>query len=333
MLRIQWLKLTSRFPPLPGGVLDEQTAWLRKVQVLLGEQALAQTTPLEARARFDDTMRGFEAGGGLFEKVYEVRDLAIPGPAGEIPARLYLPDAQPSHPLLIYFHGGGWVIGSLLTADIVARFFCRRGGLAVLSVDYRLAPEHPFPAAVEDCLSSVRWAAENASSLAGDPQRLLVGGDSAGANLSAVIALLARDGGPRLAGQVLLCSATDCVSLDTGSYQTFGDGTYSLPKADMDWFIDQYAPPPIDRRDPRISPLLAADLSGLPPALVATAEFDVLRDEGEAYAQRLQEAGVPVTLLRGNGMIHDFFYLVGLIQRATQYFDEVVAEVRKMAGA
>ncbi len=332
ILRLKTLNLTSKSQPLPGGVLDKQIALLRQLKVLLGEPLLKDVPLLASRLGFEASMGTFKAVGGLYEKVHAIRDLPIPGPAGELPARLYLPDDQPGHPLLVYLHGGGWVIGSLSTCDNMARFLCRHAGCAVLSVEYRLAPEFPFPAAVEDSLAAVRWAGEHAAELGGDPLRLLVGGDSAGATLSAVVAQLVRGTGPSLVGQVLICPPTDASNLDTRSYREFGEGNYGLPRADMAWFYDQYAPSPQDRRDPRLSPLLADDLHGVCPAIVVTAEFDVLRDEGEAYASRLQAVGVPVKHIRGNGMNHDYPLTAGLVRRATLGALEIAAEVRKLTG-
>jgi len=272
--------------------------------------------------------------GGLFEKVHSARDLALPGPAGPIPARLYLPGDQRPLPLFVLLHGGGWVIGDLETGDNLARFVCRHAGCAVLSVDYRLAPEHRFPAAVEDCYAAVQWAIQHAAELGCDPRRVLVGGDSAGGTLSAVVTWLAhRKGAPEPAAQVLLYAATDASRLDTPSYQAFGDSRYGLPTRDVNWFLEQYVPDQRDRLDPRVSPLLAEDLGGLPPALVVTAEFDVLRDEAEAYARRLEAAGVRTVLMRCNGMIHGFLSTAGLLRRSTQYFERVAVEIRRLASA
>ncbi len=330
IVRMKLLNLNSNFSPLLGGKLDEQTGFLRKGQMAIGEKPLASGTVLGARKDFDASIRTLKSIGGLFEPVYALRDLEIPGPDGMIPARLYLPDGGIAHPLFIYFHGGGWVLGGLESGDNIARFLCKRGGCAVLSVDYRMAPEHPFPAAVEDALAAVKWAAGHADELSAVAGKLLVGGDSAGGTLSAVVAQLLRKDGPRLAGQFLFYPGTDCVNLDTPSYKEFGGGAYGLPKADIEWFLDQYAPAPIDRSDPRISPSMETDLGGLPPAVVVTAEFDVLRDEGEAYARRMQAAGVQVTTMRCNGMIHGFLTMIGLIRRATLYFDQVITELKRL---
>lgn len=332
-LRIKLLGLTSRFPPLAGGVLDEQTDLMRRAQVVLGETFLEQVTPAQARLDFNKNFTLLKSIGGLFEQVDSVRDLAISGPAGEIPARLYLPGREKAYPLFILLHGGGWVLGDLESGDNMARFLCRHVPCAVLSVDYRLAPEHPFPAAAEDAIAAVEWAAAHAAELNADPGRVLVGGDSAGGTLTAVVAQSARQkGAPTLAGQVLFYAATDCASLDTPSYRAFGEQSLGLPKRDVEWFLAQYTPDPRDRLDPRVSPLLAGDLRGLPPALVVTAEFDVLRDEGETYARRMQEAGVKVQLMRCNGVVHGFLSTIGLIKRATQYFEQIAAEIRKLVA-
>ena len=205
----------------------------------------------------------------------------------------------------------------------------------VLSVDYRLAPEAIFPAAVDDSFAAVSWAVEHAAELNGDPRRVLVGGDSSGGNLSAAVAQLAvQKGAPKIAGQVLLYASLNLASLDTPSYKAFGNGDYYLPKRNVEWYVRQYIPNPQERLDPRASHLLAQDqdLRGLAPALVVTGEFDVLRDEAEIYAKRLEEAGVPVKLIRCNGMEHAFLNMIGVVKRADIYFDQVVAEIVKMAA-
>jgi acetyl esterase len=333
ILRIKLLDLTGRFPPLPGGVLDEQTRLLRRGLEALGEGPLDQVTPTQARLNFHASFPLLKSLGGLFEQVDSIRDLEIPGPDCSLPARLYIPGKDPAYPLFVLLHGGGFVIGDLDTADNMARFICKRAGCVVLSIDYRLAPEHCFPAAPQDCFAALVWAAQHAAELHADPRRVLVGGDSAGGTLSAVAAQMARQkGAPHLAGQVLFYPSTNSAALDTGSYQEFGERSLGLPKRDIEWFLDQYTPDPKDRLDPRVSPLLEKDLHGLPPALVVTAEFDVLRDEGEAYARRLEAAGVPVKLLRCNGMIHGFLSLPGLIRRATDYFDQAVVEIRRLVS-
>lgn len=330
-LRLKLLNLTSHFPSLPGGFLDDQTALLRRAQVVLGETPLDQVSPTQARLNFRNSFSLLKSIGGIFEKVESVRELTIPGPAGEIPARLYLPGKGTAYPLFVLLHGGGWVIGDLESADNMARFLCKHVNCVVLSVDYRLAPEHIFPAAVEDSYAAVQWAAAHAGELGGDSKRVLVGGDSAGSNLAAVVAQMGSQTDVlKLAGQVLFYPVADGANLDTPSYKEFGEQSLGLPRRDMEWFLEQYTPDPKDRLNTLVSPLLAEDLSKLPPALVVTAEFDILRDEGEAYARRMQEAGVKVQLMRCNGMIHGFLSMIGLIKRATLYFEQAAQEIRRM---
>jgi len=237
-----------------------------------------------------------------------VENLTIPSQAGPLGARFYLPRNLPGGtppPLLVFFHGGGWVIGDLDTHDGVCRFLAEAAGLAVLSVDYRLAPENPFPAAIDDAWDAFTWAAREAGTLGVDPARIAVGGDSAGGNMAAVVAHRARqEGGPALAMQLLIYPVTDSAE-DPRSRLLFADG-FMLTKADMDLFEGYYVGPGTDINDPRISILKAPDLSGLAPAYVATAGFDPLRDEGEAYAIRMREAGVAVALRRYPTLIHGF---------------------------
>jgi acetyl esterase len=257
-----------------------------------------------------------------------VEALAIPGPGGTIDARLYVPPVtgEPSA-LLVYFHGGGWVIGGVDTHDDPCRFLAAHAGTRVLSVDYRLAPEHPFPAAAEDALAAYEWAAANAERLGAYPGRIGVGGDSAGANLAAAACLTARDAGiASPAMQLLIYPVTETAGT-ARSRHTFADG-FMLTRADMDWFEGHYLPPGVDRDDPRVALLGAGDLSSLPPAYVATAGFDPLRDEGEAFAARLREAGVQVALRRHPGLIHTFLNLTAICPTARAAMLEAAGALR-----
>jgi len=263
------------------------------------------------------------------EPVAHVDDRAIPSPAGEIPIRVYTPHGDGPFPALVFFHGGGWVICSLDSHDGICRALANGAGCVVVSVDYRLAPEHPFPAAPEDCFAATQWVATHAGELHADPARLAVGGDSAGGNLTVVVTQMAREhGGPTLAFQLLIYPAVDFRS-DAG-YPSMTDNAqgYLLDKQAMDWFSDHYLRDEADRTNALASPMLASDLRGLPPALVITADYDPLRDEGEAYARRLQEAGVPVTVRRYPGMIHGFFGMTALFDRAKDAQAEAVAALR-----
>lgn len=258
-----------------------------------------------------------------------VEQLAVPGPASTLPARLYMPKGLPDAPvpLLVYFHGGGWVIGDLDTHDGVCRLLAASADVAVLAVDYRLAPEHPFPAALEDAFAAFLWAAANAVVLGADPARIAIGGDSAGGNLATAVSILARDaGGVTPAMQLLIYPATDVVG-GQRSRELFAKGLL-LTQADLDICEGYYLPPGIDRRDPRVSVLRSADLSGLPPAYVTTAGFDPLRDEGEAYAIRMREAGTRVALRRHPDLVHTFANQTAISRTATAAMHEVADALR-----
>ena len=238
--------------------------------------------------------------------VGKVENVSMDGPGGPLALRVYTPAGNGPFPVTMMFHGGGWVIGDLDTADSQSRELCAGTDSVVVSVDYRLAPEHRFPAAADDCYAATRWAKDNAASYGGDPERFAVAGDSAGGNLAAVVALMARDrNGPAIDFQLLVYPVTDGATFDTDSYRDNADG-YLLTTEDMHWFWDLYADAS-ERSNPYASPARADDLSGLPPALVLTAEFDPLRDEGEAYARMLEGAGNAVERVRFDGLIHGFF--------------------------
>jgi acetyl esterase len=283
--------------------LDNQTELLLTGLAESGLPPFNEMEVSQARAVYAQAVA---ANGIAPEPLAEISDRVIPGPGGDIPIRVYRPTASAPLPVLVYFHGGGWTIGDLEVGHGACTVLANRASAIVVSVDYRLAPEHPFPAAVEDAWAATRWVARNAALLDADVERIAVGGDSAGGTLAAVVSLLAREaGGPSLAAQLLYYPAVDTASLDTRSHTQNGDG-YFLTSALIRWFYDQYLPEPTDREDWRASPLRASDLSGLPPALVYTAEYDPLRDEGEAYAARLAEAGTPVVAVRDAGQIHAY---------------------------
>jgi acetyl esterase len=265
---------------------------------------------------------------GAPEPVAKVEERRIPGPAGAIRVRIYTPRGRGPHPVLIYFHGGGFVLCSLDTHDGTCRSLANGAGVLVVSVDYRLAPEHRFPAAPEDCYAAAQWAARSAAEIGGDPSRVAVGGDSAGGNLAAVVSLMARDrGGPRLRFQLLIYPVTDC-AFGTASYRENAEG-YFLTTAMMKWFWGQYLADPAAGAQAYASPLRARDLSGLPPALCITAGYDPLRDEGEAYAKRLAEAGVAATLSRYDGMFHGFFGMSAQLDAAKRAVGEASDALRK----
>jgi acetyl esterase len=260
-----------------------------------------------------------------------VEDRTIPGAAGEIPLRLYWPDAEPPLAALVYYHGGGWVLGDLDGFDATTRGYASGAGVLVVSVDYRLAPEHPFPAAVDDCYAALEWAAANAAELQVDPARIAVGGDSAGGNLAAAVTLRARDrGGPPIAFQLLVYPVLDH-DFERASWIDNADG-YLMSAAGMRWFWDHYVADGAARSHQEASPLRAGSLERLPPAHVVTAELDVLRDEGEAYADRLRGAGVPVSHVRYDGMFHGFLGMFDILEPARVAFGDVTARLRSGVG-
>lgn len=273
-----------------------------------------------ARALEDEL---FSAGSG--PELRSVRDLRIDGPGGPLPVRVYRPAAA-DPPTLVFFHGGGWVLGTLDSADDIGRELASRAGALVLSVDYRLAPEHPFPAAVDDGFAAVQWAAEYADDLGSDPNRLGVAGTSAGGNLAGAVALRAQGTGPSLAGQFLAYPIVD-PALDTDSYDEHVDGPL-LSKADMRWFWDCYLRSPVDRANPHANLAAARDLATLPPSTVLTAGFDVLRDEGAAYAAALDAAGVSTEHLHYPSLPHGFLSLTDDVAAADAAMDALAERVR-----
>jgi acetyl esterase/lipase len=261
---------------------------------------------------------------GLPDEVDEVVDLMIPGPEGPLRVRVYRPRSTELLPVVIWFHGGGWVVGTLDSHDPVCRALANRTPCVVVSVDYRLAPEWPFPAALDDAWAATQWVADEALKLGADASRIVVAGDSAGGNLAAAVALRARDSGPSLALQALVYPVTD-FDFDSESYARYESGL-NLTRAKMQWYWEQYLAG-ADGLHPDASPLRALDLAGAAPALVQVAEHDPLLSEGEAYAARLAEAGVPVTLTRYDGMIHGFIRMPALVAEADFSLGEIASAV------
>jgi acetyl esterase len=283
-----------------------------------GAPPLPESTIEEARERAGMIRQLLGPG----PEVVEVRDIRIPTPDGEIGARIYRPTADATG-TVVYFHGGGWVLGAIEDFDALARALAVESGAQLVSVDYRLAPEHRFPAAADDAFAGLVWVAEN---LPGDG--LVVAGDSAGGNLAAVCARRARDnGGPSLALQVLVYPVTDH-DFERPSYSEHGNSGLLLGRGDMEWFWNHYVPSIEDRNHPDASPLCAFDLSGLAPAYVVIAEYDPLRDEGQAYADRLAAAGIPVTVKRYEDQLHGFFILVNFLETADVAVKEAGQTIR-----
>jgi acetyl esterase len=281
-----------------------------------GGKPVSEQTPAE----FRETVRaGSLALAPPVEEMYEVRDTTIPGPGGALPVRIYTPKAVPSGellPIVVHYHGAGWVGGDLDTHDAIARYYAKHADAIVIAVDYRLAPEHKFPSAVDDAYAAAQWASDHSRELGGDASRLAVVGDSAGGTLATVVCQIACDRGtPRIAFQALLYPPTD-LRLDSNypSVDAFGGGDYFLSVADMHWFRAQYlADPQVNASDPRVSPLASTDLRRLPPALIVTAGYDPLRDEAKEYADRLSAAGVTVEYRCFETTVHAFVSFSALI--------------------
>jgi acetyl esterase len=303
--------------------LDPQVQILLKLRASFGTPALTSGSVAEVR----QYLLEMQKLAGKPEPVAKVEDRKLPESAGNLAVRIYTPQGSGPFPILVYFHGGGFICGDLNSFDSQCRALTNRVGCLVVSVDYRLAPEHPFPAAVEDAYAAIEWVADHAEEIGGDATRLAVGGDSAGGNLAAVVSLMARDRGkPALIYQVLIYPVTDA-TMSSASYEENGEG-YGLTTAMSRWFNNQYLPSDVDRKNPYISPLWAPDLKNLPPTLVITAEFDPLRDEGEMYAARLKEAGVKVESSRYDGMIHGFFQMTGALNGGKKAIEQIAAALR-----
>jgi acetyl esterase len=331
------IRLTSVFSsgragrpdPKTGNKLDPQAAQVIEWVHQPGIPDFADMNPVEARALFEKSAPTLDAKP---EALFHVEDRKIPGPGGDLLLRIYIPEeSRAPLPVMLWIHGGGFVIGSVNSYDGVCRAMCKQSGVIVVSVDYRLAPEYPHPAPVDDCFAALQWVATNAASFGGDATRLAIAGDSAGGNLAAVCAILARDrGGPELKRQILVypVTAPDC---ESESHHLFGVG-YLLSRRMIQYFFGLHSGGQDHARDFRYAPLITPDLSGLAPALVIVAGFDPLRDEGIAYAKRLQDAGNPVDLLAFDGMVHGFFSLSGYIDAGKVAIGQVAKSLRTGFG-
>lgn len=301
--------------------LDQATTALLEQMAALGLKPLNEQTPAEARERMA-ALRGEQAPG---PEMASVRDTRVRASGGFVPVRVLTPVERPRG-VIVYYHGGGWVIGKIADFDKLGRVLAQRTGCTVVLVDYRLAPEYRFPTAVDDAWAALRWAGERSAELAQAGAPLIVAGDSAGGNLSAIMAQRAKAaGGPAIALQVLVYPVTDC-DLESTSYRDPAN-QLMLTRESMIWFWDHYAPAPEARLHPDAAPLRNPDLLRLPPAVVVTAEHDVLRDEGELYATRLIKAGVPVAHRRFAGQMHGFFTMVDILPGAAEAMDYVTAAI------
>jgi acetyl esterase len=298
----------------------------------MGGTPMDQMTPVEARADREKAAAAFRAMAGPLQPVTHIEDRTIPGPAKPIPVRVYSPDPNRRLPVLVYFHGGGWVIGNIEQVDPQCRALANQAQCVVVNVDYRLAPEHKYPAAADDAFAVVRYVAAHPDEFSIDPARIAVGGDSAGGNLATVGCLMARDqGGPKIAFQLLVYPVTDYDD-NRASTNKFAEG-HLLTKTMMSWFWGHYVSSPEQGREQYASPINAKSLAGLPPAFVLTAECDPIRDQGEAYAERLRQAGVSVKAKRYEGAIHVFFNLGGVIDSGKEAIADSAAALRDAFAA
>ena len=325
-LPIAWVNLLAGAPVgVDGRTLDVRAQWLIEVLARSGEPPVERTSVLEARARYDAFMLEM---GGRPAPIGEIVDRTIDGLGGRLRVRVYRPAGSVARllPAILYLHGGGWVMGSLEGYDLVSRYFCARSGCVVVVPDYRLAPEHRFSAGLEDAVAAFRWLARDATGLGIDPARLVIAGDSSGGNLAAAAALRLRDDERRACLQWLIYPVTD-LGFETPSYRSCGEG-FLLTRAAMEWFRGHYLNDLAEVADPLASPLRAPDLAGLPPALVYTAGFDPLRDEGKAYADRLTAAGAKTIHREFESLTHAFVGLRGTIHSAARAMDDMVAGLR-----
>jgi acetyl esterase len=312
-----------------GQTLDPQLQLLLRLMAAAGLPRLETMSAPDARQLFRDSARLLACEAAPLARVF---DRSLPGPHGDIPVRVYVPTSGTSpQPVLLYYHGGGWTIGDLDTHDSVARSFAALSDCIVVSVDYRLGPEHRLPAAFDDALAAFTWVATHAAEIGGDPTRLAVGGDSAGGNLAAAVSQYTVASGTRAPDfQLLIYPVTD-LGAETESYETFAEGFY-LTRGAMRWFRANYLGEAGTGKDWRCSPLRAESVAGLPPTFLMTAGFDVLRDEGKAYAARLMEAGVDVDYRNYESLIHGFISMTGVVREARRAFDDAAAALRTGLG-
>ncbi len=320
--------LVNTWTRTPHGKLDV------KIAILLKYISIRQINLFEQGNSIEQSRSISAKGGKVLQAkplaIMDIKDRTIPGSAGPIPIRIYSDSKQKKLPIIIYCHGGGWVLGSLDSHDNTCRAIAQKARTIVVAVDYRLAPEAPYPAAIEDIYSALVWTRKNAILFGGDPDKIIMAGDSAGGNLAAVTAIEARwMKTPPIAGQILIYPVTDLSKFNTNSHRDFARGYY-LTRQYMEKFRDYYVPSPSDRINPKVSPLLEANLQHLPPTMVVTAQFDILRDEGEAYARRLKEAGVQVKQIRVNGVIHGFLKMDGILPQADDVLMDIASFIREI---
>ncbi len=310
------------------GKLNYKVAIVLKLMELTGAEPANESerpSVAESRKKLLQTAKSYSSGPVSLPKIM---DQTIPGLKGKIPIRIYIPEENKILPMVVFYHGGGWVVGNIESHDNLVRNLALKSNHIVVSVDYRLAPENQFPAAIEDSYSALKWVAANAGTFGGDPTKIAVAGDSAGGNLSAVVSLMARDrNGPKISRQILLYPSTNLSTLDTESFNHFGKG-FMLTKKDIEWYRGHYLPNKKDWFNPLASPLLAKNHSNLPPATIITAQMDPLREDGKQYAEKLKKAGVSARYHCYDGMIHGFITADKVLSQADEALDEVAADLR-----
>ncbi len=315
------------YPSYQSGELDPRAEQFLTAIAAAGLPPLSELTPQLAREK--NIVKAFSLKP---VPVASMRDMMIDGPFGEIPIRVYTPEGEGPFPVLLYLHGGGWVVGTLDDYDAVCTILCADSGYLVVSVDYQLSPEARFPVAIEEGYATLEWLADQSDAMNVDPDRIVVGGDSAGANMATVIAMMARDRkGPSIQFQLLICPATNLKDTNTLSYKQFGFGIW-VPEELMKWYTSYYLENLADIGNPYVSPLLASNLSDLPPSFIVIAEFDILRDEAEAYGKRLQEAGVNACMKIYPGQIHDFVIFGKVMPKAEKALADCCKALRDVRG-